>query len=124
MQFRTSDRIREEPVWSLVLPAYNPGPVVDRTWPEVARFLDCQTERWEVLFVCDGCTDGAAERLSRLTRSAADRVRVLSYAPNRGKGYAVRRGLEAARGHWRIFTDVDLAYGFEDILRVAATLRS
>jgi dolichyl-phosphate beta-glucosyltransferase len=51
-------------------------------------------------------------------------VRVLSHAPNRGKGYAVRRGLLTARGRWRLFADVDLAYGFDDIARVAAALRA
>jgi dolichyl-phosphate beta-glucosyltransferase len=48
----------------------------------------------------------------------------VAYAPNRGKGHAVRRGLEAARGQWRLFTDVDLAYGFDDVLRLAETLRA
>jgi hypothetical protein len=32
--------------------------------------------------------------------------------------------LEAARGQWRLFTDVDLAYGFEDIVRVAQALQA
>jgi dolichyl-phosphate beta-glucosyltransferase len=50
-------------------------------------------------------------------------IRVLGYAPNRGKGYAVRHGLAAARGNIRIFTDVDLSYGFDDVLRIANTLR-
>src|SRR5690348_17664989 len=34
-------------------------------------------------------------------------------SPNRGKGHAVRQGLLAARGDWRLFTDVDLAYGLD-----------
>jgi dolichyl-phosphate beta-glucosyltransferase len=54
----------------------------------------------------------------------SERIRLLSYTPNRGKGYAVRQGLLAARGAWRLFTDVDLAYGFEDVLRVAESLRA
>jgi dolichyl-phosphate beta-glucosyltransferase len=49
---------------------------------------------------------------------------MLSYVPNRGKGYAVRRGLEAAWGAWRLFTDVDLAYSFDDVQRVARVLRA
>src|SRR5262249_57442237 len=64
-----------------------------------------------------------AERWGALPRPDSDRVGVLSYQPNRGKGYAVRQGLRAARGRWRVFTDVDLAYGFDDILRVAGRLQ-
>jgi dolichyl-phosphate beta-glucosyltransferase len=75
------------------------------------------------VFVCDGCTDGTAERL-RDWRPRGARFRVVSYGPNRGKGYAVRQGLLAAAGDFRIFTDVDLAYSFDDIQRVADRLRA
>jgi dolichyl-phosphate beta-glucosyltransferase len=115
-------RGRGDSLSSLVIPAYNPGARVERTWDEVERFLGEAPGAWEVLFVCDGCTDGTPERVARLARRDANRVRVLSYAPNRGKGYAVRHGLENARGAWRLFTDVDLAYGFDDVLRVARAL--
>ncbi len=114
----TDDRLT-----SLVFPAYNPGPQqAERTWAEVRRFLDEAPRQWEVLFVCDGCTDGTPERLATLTRDDSARVRVLSHAPNRGKGYAVRCGLGAARGAYRLFTDFDLAYGWDDVLRVARAL--
>src|SRR5262249_48694363 len=46
------------------------------------------------------------------------------YLPNRGKGFAVRHGLREARGQYRLFTDVDLAYGFDDVRRVANALQS
>ncbi len=109
---------------SLVFPAYNPGARVEETWQAVQRFLQQAPGRWEVLFVCDGCTDGTPARLEQLGRAVQGPIRVLSYAPNRGKGYAVRRGLQAAAGRWRLFTDVDLAYGFDDVLRVAHALWS
>jgi dolichyl-phosphate beta-glucosyltransferase len=108
---------------SLVLPAYNAAAQVERTWHEVRGFLRRAPGNWEVLFVCDGCSDGTANLLTELTRNDMARVRVLSYHPNRGKGYAVRQGLRAACGQWRVFTDIDLAYGFEDILRLAGKLR-
>jgi predicted glycoside hydrolase/deacetylase ChbG (UPF0249 family) len=123
MHARPPERGQNGPVFSLVFPAYNPGPVLERTLREVIHFLR-HAAGWEVVFVCDGCTDGSSERLQELARHEPDRVRVVVYTPNRGKGYAVRRGLVAARGPWRLFTDVDLAYGFDDVLRVAETLRA
>lgn len=110
---------------SLVLPAYNPGPGVEATWRAVAGFLADRArlgDPWEAVFVLDGCTDGTPERLSKLGDDP--RMRVESYAPNRGKGYAVRRGLLAARGALRVFTDIDLAYSFDEVLRVADALRA
>jgi len=124
MQARDSRRERDDAVTSLIFPAYNPGPRLEQTWWEVRRFLRSAGDPWEVVFVCDGCTDGTPERLARLVAEEADRVRVVSYRPNRGKGFAVRRGLATARGAWRIFADVDLAYGFDDIERLARALRA
>lgn len=107
-------------MFSLVLPAYNPGEKIDSTRAAVLRFVRSRSEPWEVLFVLDGCTDGTADRLDRLADADPEpRVRVLGYPANRGKGYAVRTGLLAAAGRVRVFTDVDLAYDFDDILTVA-----
>lgn len=107
---------------SLVLPAYNPGPAIESTWLALRAFLREQADPWEAVIVLDGCTDGTAERLERMEFDR--RIRVVSYGPNRGKGHAVRTGLLAARGECRIFTDIDLAYGFDDILRIADAVRS
>jgi len=112
-------------VTSLVLPAYNPGPAVDRTWDAVVKFVHTRIDPWDVLFVCDGCSDGTADRLTRLAEATGDRrIGVLHYPKNRGKGHAVRAGLLAARGDIRVFTDVDLAYGFDDVVRVANAVRA
>lgn len=121
MHGRTLPRQWDGPVSSLILPTFNPGADIDRACREVMRFLDEQTRPWEVLFICDGCSDGTPERLARL-RGGDERIRIVAYAPNRGKGHAVRHGLALARGEWRVFTDVDLAYSFADILRVHARL--
>jgi dolichyl-phosphate beta-glucosyltransferase len=123
MDVRHPERRRGGPVTSLVFPTYNPGRAIERTCAELRYFLRRAPGRWEVLFVCDGCTDDTPERLARLLPANDADCRILRYAPNRGKGYAVRTGLAAARGDWRLFADVDLAYGFDEILRVARALQ-
>src|SRR5262249_47529427 len=123
MQVPNPDAGTERGLTSLVLPAYNAAAHLERTWHELRGFLRRAPGDWEVVFVCDGCRAGPSDRLAALPRSASERVRVLSHRPNRGKGYAVRQGLRAARGEWRLFTDVDLAYGFDDILRLAGRLQ-
>lgn len=107
---------------SLVLPAYNPGPAIDATWDRLSDFLRSRAEPWEAVIVLDGCTDGTAERLRDLEPDR--RIRVIEVETNRGKGHAVRTGLLAARGERRLFTDIDLAYDFDDVLRVADALRA
>jgi dolichyl-phosphate beta-glucosyltransferase len=124
MDVRDPGRGRDRPITSLIFPVYNPGSTLERTWREVKHFLHHGPGSWEIIFVCDGCTDGSPTTIAQLARTEKDCVRLVSYSPNRGKGYAVRQGLDSARGAWRIFTDVDLAYGFNDILRMAQVLQA
>jgi dolichyl-phosphate beta-glucosyltransferase len=124
MPVRSGERSRTLPTFSLVLPAYNPGPDTVDKWRELKEFIARSSRHWEVIFVCDGCTDGTPAQLRSLTARSGSQVRVLEYSPNRGKGYAVRLGISAGLGQYRIFTDVDLAYGFDDIERVAQALES
>jgi dolichyl-phosphate beta-glucosyltransferase len=124
MEAGNLERRREGRLTSLIFPTYNPGPILERTWRELMQFLGRAPGNWEVLFICDGCSDGTPDRLAQLARFQGTPIRILSHAPNRGKGYAVRQGLEAASGDWRIFTDIDLAYGFDDVLRVARALQA
>src|SRR3954452_18468469 len=115
MQPDTAAREPDPALTSLIFPVYNAAALVRATWERVRAFLAEAPGSWEVLFVCDGCRDDTESALRELTRGAGERVRVLGYGRNRGKGYAVRHGLQAARGQWRLFTDVDLAYDFGDV---------
>lgn len=105
-----------------MLPLYNPGDTLHTTLQALAGFVDSVTAQWEIVFVADGCTDGSVQEIENWIRDRDD-VQLIQYAPNCGKGHAVRRGLLAAKGAYRIFTDIDLAYNFDDIQRVAWCLR-
>ena len=95
---------------SLVIPAYNESKIVLDTIRTVsARLAELKVE-YEVLIVDDGSTDG----MGQLVRDCGDpHVRLEGYAPNCGKGRAVRTGMLAARGDLILCTDADLAYGVD-----------
>jgi 3-hydroxymyristoyl/3-hydroxydecanoyl-(acyl carrier protein) dehydratase len=71
----------------IVIPVYNNKGTVADVVASVLR----QTR--SVIVVNDGSTDGTEE----LLQSFSDRIKIISYSPNRGKGYALRRGFECAR---------------------------
>jgi dolichyl-phosphate beta-glucosyltransferase len=73
-----------------------------------------------VLFVCDGCNDGTEAILRRLGPG----FDVHAYSRNRGKGFAVRTGFDAATTPYLVFTDVDLSYEPEDACRIVARLQA
>jgi hypothetical protein len=114
----------DRPMYSLVFPVFNPGPALAGTWRRIEEFFLAARGAWELVFVCDGCTDDAPDRLRQWSVRHGPGIQVIAYPHNQGKGHAVYQGLAAARGQWRIFTDIDLAYGFEDVQRLAERLRS
>lgn len=103
------------PALSLVIPVYNAADQLPCTLEAVDRFVSSHVSRTEVLFV-DDCS-GELETQVQLEEFARthDYARLLRNATNRGKGYSVTRGMLAARGRHRVFTDVDLAYPLDQV---------
>ena len=58
----------------------------------------------EVIVVDDGSTDA-----TKAVASAYPKVRVISYAPNRGKSHALSVGIRNAKNDYLVFIDADLA---------------
>lgn len=95
---------------SLVIPAYNEEKVIAQTVQDAVASLSKMVDSFEILIVDDGSADHTAEQV----RQCGDtHVKLISYRPNRGKGYAVRMGILAARGDLVCYTDADLAYGLQ-----------
>jgi dolichyl-phosphate beta-glucosyltransferase len=107
---------------TLVIPTYNAAAFIDKSVGRLEEFLAAEPG-FCVLFICDGCTDGTASRVERLVKDHP-RMSMEAYTQNRGKGFAVRRGLSRAQTRYRIFTDVDLAYAPEEALKVLELLQS
>ena len=104
------------PAISVVIPAYNEARRLPATLDRVGAYLAAQGVAHEILVVDDGSSDGTAD----VARGEA--VRVLRHEPNRGKGYAVRRGMLAAAGARRLMTDADLSTPIEDLPKLEARI--
>ncbi len=97
------------PAVSVVVPMFNEA---DRV-PELLRAI----RRWqppfdsaEILLVDDGSTDGTADLLrTGLAQTRTVPATVIGYELNRGKGAAVRYGVEHASGRFVCFLDADLS---------------
>jgi glycosyltransferase involved in cell wall biosynthesis len=102
----TLDVVDDPPVdLSVVLPAYQEAQVIGAALARLHEHLSAVVDSFELVVVCDGCTDGTPEaaRSTGLTG-----VRVAEYRVNRGKGHALVTGVALARGRDIAFFDADL----------------
>jgi glycosyltransferase involved in cell wall biosynthesis len=91
---------------SVVVPVYNE----EKTVAEIIKRVQSVHLADEIIVVDDGSSDGTAAILKGITG-----IRALSHPKNRGKGAAVRTGIEAALGDLILIQDADLEYDPRDI---------
>ncbi|MQY09126.1 glycosyltransferase [Actinomadura macrotermitis] len=106
---------------SIVIPAYNERDRLPGTLAALRAWLAGEPDRWELIVVDDGSTDGTAA-LARAAAGGDPRIQVLRSPVNRGKGHAVRRGVLASRGRQVLFSDADLATPAAELTRLRAGL--
>lgn len=102
------------PALSIVIPAFNERQRLPRALEVIRRHVAKNEADWEVIVVDDGSTDGTAD----FVREFAVRwpkVRLVELRSNRGKGAAVKAGIEVSQAPIVGFTDADLAAPIEQI---------
>jgi glycosyltransferase involved in cell wall biosynthesis len=99
-----------EPSVSIVVPAFNE----ERTIREVLRRVAGMGLASEILVVDDGSADGTVG-IVRSLEGDIDGLRLLEQGVNRGKGAAVRAGIQASVGDVVVIQDADLEYDPADL---------
>lgn len=103
---------------SIVIPVYNEVERLPRSLDEIVAFFREKKLSFEVVVVNDGSTDGSKRIVSEY-EGKYEEIVLVSYSKNRGKGYAVRRGVQKSRGELILFSDADLStpiFEFEKLL--------
>src|SRR5690242_13119455 len=99
-----------KPALSIVVPAFNEAARIGPSLRKIVEYIGQQHEKIELIVVDDGSTDDtAAVAQETASDSGAGIMRVIRYEENRGKGYAVRRGLLEAQANIAVFSDADLS---------------
>lgn len=102
-------RAPENAVWpkvSVVIPAFNEGPMVERSIRSVAR-CDYPKELLEIIVVDDGSRDDTFFHIQRLRREHPELVKLVRFKGNKGKREALCAGFRAATGEVMITIDSD-----------------
>jgi hyaluronan synthase len=91
---------------SVVIPAFNEGPMVERSIRSVAS-SDYPAELLEIIVVDDGSRDDTFFHMQRLRREYPDRIKLVRFMGNRGKREALCAGFRAATGNILVTIDSD-----------------
>jgi dolichyl-phosphate beta-glucosyltransferase len=112
------------PSISIVIPAYNEAARIAQSLEAIGSYAGRNSSNdFELIVVDDGSSDDTVEVAERsLPKTANLYSRIIRYAPNRGKGYAVRQGLLAARAPIALFSDADLSTPIEEMPKLVQDL--
>lgn len=104
---------------SVVIPAYNERQYIVEV---LGRIRKQNRFPKEIIIVDDGSRDGTAAILRALARTGE--IRLIEHPCNRGKGAALRSGLQEARGDIILFQDADLELDPADYPRLIKPILS
>jgi glycosyltransferase involved in cell wall biosynthesis len=107
---------------SYFFPAHDEAENIEALVAEALEALPAIAERFEIIAVDDGSTDGTGDLADRLATQHPDVVRAVHHPRNQGYGAAVRSGLAAARFPLVCFTDGDRQFKVADLARLTARL--
>lgn len=110
------------PKVSVVVPAYNCGPHIEKLAASLLR-QSLPADEFEAIFVDDGSTDDTAERLDRLA-AEHPHIRVLHIENSGWPSRPRNLGIEQARGEYVFFADDDDWFADEALERLHACAKA
>ncbi len=110
---------------SLVLPCYNP----QQGWEQNAcsayrTFCSKINDPVELIVVMDGKSDSVTNGTTTFLEQNIRTLKIIKYDENKGKGYALRKGVEAATGEIILYTDIDFPYTIESMIVIYQGLKN
>lgn len=109
---------------AFVIPVYNESARIAKTLQALKQGISSTGLKLEeIIFVNDGSTDNTGSLISdirvQLEQITGAKVTLLSYDENRGKGYAIRLGMQAATSDYILFFDADMSTPLEELNKFA-----
>ncbi len=108
---------------SIVIPMFNEAENVESTLKTVGEALASFEGTYEIIAVNDGSIDHTLETLKRI-ESQNEKIKVVSYSKNMGRGMALRKGFQESKGEMVVSIDADLSYDPQYILHLVHALKT
>ena len=111
---------------SIVIPAFNEGELIAKTIRGLFAYLDDHFSSAEIILVDDGSTDETAVLAQKEFPRTNPQITLalLQNQKNKGKGYAIQRGMFAAKGEVCIFMDADSPFELDALSFIADLIQA
>lgn len=93
---------------SIVIPAYKAEKFIQKDLIHIKDVLDQIRYQYEIICVVDGQLDKTFEKAQKMAKKHPDKIKVIGYLTNLGKGHAVRYGMAESKGDIIGFVDAGL----------------
>jgi len=90
---------------SVIIPAYKQERTIEKDLQDIENVLKKIRHDYELICVIDGRVDRTYERAKKVK---SDKLKVVGYKNNHGKGYAIRYGMVRSRGDLIAFIDAGM----------------
>lgn len=131
---------------ALIIPVYNEAQRLEKTFASLSSFRAPRGFKvTQVIFVNDGSTDNTGMRIKKFIQNTRKTQRVgtsdhlnirksgsqsilslpeiISYAHNRGKGYAIREGLKKSSADYSLLLDSDMSTDLTELKKFAPHMK-
>ena len=113
-----------KPEISIIVPAFDEAERIVASLRTILEFALTSGMNAEVIVVDDGSSDQTASIAQTELDSCPEIAsRVITYETNRGKGFAVKTGLQAAEADIALFTDADLSTPIDELVKLVDPIR-
>lgn len=114
-----------KPAISIVIPAFEEESRLGESVRKILLYINEQKLNAELIIVDDGSGDKTKEVAEKSCAEFPEiETKVIRYEENKGKGYAVKTGLLAARADVALFSDADLSTPIEELPKLIAPIQN
>lgn len=112
---------------SIIIPVYNEEGRLASSFSVLEKysppsFIDLK----KIIFVNDGSMDNTLEVLRKFAQSRKNnskvKIEIITYKRNKGRGYAVRKGLLATNTEYSLYLDADFSMPLKNLIKIKPQL--
>jgi len=100
---------------SILIPIYNEEKNIFKIEKELIPVIEKYGKSFEIILINDGSNDRSLEEINKINNC---NIFLISYFPNRGMGYAIKKGISYCNGELTVIMDMDFSFPPEEIFNL------